>query len=106
MACSKLEARGHLLHKTGTPPKHFSRECNYMFLPENLHREPKILKLTNIQKYNINREGFYWNKPLSKNDKFKIQNGLRRNGEWLFNVIVFGCLSSSPLGLLQKSVLQ
>ena len=27
MACSKLEARGHLLHKTGTPPKHFSREC-------------------------------------------------------------------------------
>ena len=28
MACSKLEARGHLLHKTGTPPKHFSRECN------------------------------------------------------------------------------
>ena len=21
MACSKLEARGHLLHKTGTPPK-------------------------------------------------------------------------------------
>ena len=29
MACSKLEARGHLLHKTGTPPKHFSRECNY-----------------------------------------------------------------------------
>ena len=29
MACSKLEARGHLLHKTGTPPKHFSRECTY-----------------------------------------------------------------------------
>ena len=29
MACSKLEARGHLLHKTGTPPKHFSRECIY-----------------------------------------------------------------------------
>ena len=28
MACSKLEARGHLLHKTGTPHKHFSRECN------------------------------------------------------------------------------
>ena len=28
MACSKLEARGHLLHKTGTPPKHFSRECS------------------------------------------------------------------------------
>ena len=27
MACSKLEARGHLLHKTGNPPKHFSREC-------------------------------------------------------------------------------
>ena len=27
MACSKLEARGHLPHKTGTPPKHFSREC-------------------------------------------------------------------------------
>ena len=27
MACSKLEARGHLRHKTGTPPKHFSREC-------------------------------------------------------------------------------
>ena len=27
MACSKLEARGHLLHKTGTPPKHISREC-------------------------------------------------------------------------------
>ena len=27
MACSKLEGRGHLLHKTGTPPKHFSREC-------------------------------------------------------------------------------
>ena len=24
----KLEARGHLLHKTGTPPKHFSRESN------------------------------------------------------------------------------
>ena len=30
MACSKLEARGHLLHKTGTPPKHFSRECMYI----------------------------------------------------------------------------
>ena len=29
MACSKLEARGHLLHKTGTPPKHFSHECNW-----------------------------------------------------------------------------
>ena len=28
MACSKLEARGHLLHKTGTPPKHSSRECS------------------------------------------------------------------------------
>ena len=27
MACSKLEARGHLLHKTGTPPKQISREC-------------------------------------------------------------------------------
>ena len=27
MAYSKLEARGHLLHKTGTPPKHISREC-------------------------------------------------------------------------------
>ena len=27
MAFNKLEARGHLLHKTGTPPKHFSREC-------------------------------------------------------------------------------
>ena len=27
MAFSKLEARGHLLHKKGTPPKHFSREC-------------------------------------------------------------------------------
>ena len=27
MAFSKLEERGHLLHKTGTPPKHFSREC-------------------------------------------------------------------------------
>jgi hypothetical protein len=23
-----LEARGHLLHKTGTLPKHFSRECS------------------------------------------------------------------------------
>ena len=33
MACSKLEARGHLLHKTGTPPKHFSQECtrNHFF---------------------------------------------------------------------------
>ena len=30
MAYSKLEARGHLLHKTGTPPKHFSRECTYL----------------------------------------------------------------------------
>ena len=30
MACSKLEARGHLLHKTGTPPKQISRECTYM----------------------------------------------------------------------------
>ena len=30
MACSKLEARGHLLHKTGTPPKYFSRECRYL----------------------------------------------------------------------------
>ena len=29
MACSKLEARGHLLHKRGTPPKHISRECIY-----------------------------------------------------------------------------
>ena len=28
MACSKLEARGHLLHEAGTPPKHISRECN------------------------------------------------------------------------------
>ena len=28
MACSKLEARGHLIHKTGTPPKQISRECN------------------------------------------------------------------------------
>ena len=27
MACSKLEARGHLLHKTGTPPKQISWEC-------------------------------------------------------------------------------
>ena len=27
MACSKLEARGHLLHKTGTPPKQISQEC-------------------------------------------------------------------------------
>ena len=27
MACSKLEARGHLLHKTGTRPKQISREC-------------------------------------------------------------------------------
>ena len=27
MACSKLEASVHLLHKSGTPPKHFSREC-------------------------------------------------------------------------------
>ena len=27
MACSKLEARGHLLHKTGTPSKQISREC-------------------------------------------------------------------------------
>ena len=31
MACSKLEARGHLLHKTGTPSKHFSRECISLF---------------------------------------------------------------------------
>ena len=31
MACSKLEARGHLLHKTGTPPKHISRECTLEF---------------------------------------------------------------------------
>ena len=31
MVCSKLEARGHLLHKTGTPPKHFSRECNHLY---------------------------------------------------------------------------
>ena len=22
-----IEARGHLFHKTGTPPKHFNREC-------------------------------------------------------------------------------
>ena len=28
MACSKLEARGHLLHKIGTPPKQISRECS------------------------------------------------------------------------------
>ena len=32
MACSKLEARGHLLHKTSTPPKHFSRECKYGYV--------------------------------------------------------------------------
>ena len=31
MACSKLEARGHLLHKTGTPPKQISRECRRRF---------------------------------------------------------------------------
>ena len=31
MAFSKLEARGHLLHKTGTPPKHFSRECMWAY---------------------------------------------------------------------------
>ena len=30
MACSKLEARGHLLHKTGTPPKQISRECIHL----------------------------------------------------------------------------
>ena len=24
---SEDQLRGHLLHKTGTPPKHFSREC-------------------------------------------------------------------------------
>ena len=36
MACSKLEARGHLLHKTGTPPKHFSRECRSVLV--NLKR--------------------------------------------------------------------
>ena len=32
MACSKLEARGHLLHKTGTPPKQISRECILKYL--------------------------------------------------------------------------
>ena len=30
MACNKLEARGHLLHKTGTPPKHFSQQCTIL----------------------------------------------------------------------------
>ena len=35
LACSKLEARGHLLHITGNPPKHFSRECT-MYIAEVL----------------------------------------------------------------------
>ena len=39
MACSKLEARSHLLQKTGTPPKHFSREgmyaTAYLFIDAN-----------------------------------------------------------------------
>ena len=41
MACSKLEARGHLLHKTGTPPKHFSRECMYLLSISNQEKEQK-----------------------------------------------------------------
>jgi hypothetical protein len=48
MACSKLEARGHLLHKTGTTPKHFSRECTQLIvniLPTNLKKfKEKIQK--------------------------------------------------------------
>ena len=37
LACSKLEARGCLLYKTGTPPKHFSRECRFHGAHPNLH---------------------------------------------------------------------
>ena len=39
MAFSKLEARGHLLHKKGTPPKQISRECiESLFLSKRLKK--------------------------------------------------------------------
>ena len=45
MACRKIEARGHLLHKTGTPPKHFSRECKERVVNSRLKNDPYSFEL-------------------------------------------------------------
>ena len=51
MACSKLEARGHLLHKTGTAPKQISREGRHVFLQNKVDEtQQQITKLLQPKK--------------------------------------------------------
>ena len=55
MACSKLEVRGHLLHKTGTPPKHFSRECMQCKREEKKKNNTRKLIFT-FQEFDVETE--------------------------------------------------
>ena len=72
MACSKLEARGHLLHKTGTPPKHFSRECTLLQSPNmTLRKYPKLALLQPMSKCIAEKSCYFGENvifdPLCKN---------------------------------------
>ena len=95
MACSKLEARGHLLHKTGTHPKHFSRECITLYSVLSSLNVAILIKLrTTYYSFLIRRVqvGFMTNLAVKKTKEEEKSNLSKRfyGGfyDHLYNIVI------------------
>ena len=102
MACRKLEARGHLLHKTGTPPKHFSRECM-------LHKKNSKQEMGNYRPISMsNHISKIWEREVGINGKVGrcLENWLSLRNQFVQcgkerskdRIVYRSCIQGSVLG--------